>query len=243
MKKTATTLFERFRPLYQEYGLTPSLIFQEEQSIPYFYYHGDIFYLNLAYMPNQLEEYMLPVIYDYLYPYLHIIMDDMEIRPMNKMEDSEQYYTLIHDEEYCILGGEEYFSDYESYLKKEDNIFSENGMFFGIFKAKELIGIFIASRDKARAVLAYEIGYGFKRNYQNQGYGTKCIRVMLEFFFEKLQIPLILADHFVFNERSKHLLEKFGFQREGTLHLCYNHWKLGAVDLVKYYIDKKNFQK
>ncbi len=60
------------------------------------------------------------------------------------------------------------------------------------------------------------IGYDFARAYWGQGIGAEAVRAIIHFGFERMQLNRIEADTIVDNGASVRLLEKLGFQREGT---------------------------
>lgn len=62
-----------------------------------------------------------------------------------------------------------------------------------------------------------EIGYDLGRAYQGYGYMTEAVQAMLEHGFSALGLYRIEALVAVANTRSRTLLQRLGFQHEGTL--------------------------
>lgn len=50
---------------------------------------------------------------------------------------------------------------------------------------------------------------------KNKGYGTQAERLILEYAFQTLGMTAVIADSVLKNERSRHTLEKVGFQETG----------------------------
>ena len=61
-----------------------------------------------------------------------------------------------------------------------------------------------------------EVGYGLARVYWGQGIGSEAVRAIVRFGFEQMDLNRIYAGTIADNHESVRLLEKVGFQREGT---------------------------
>ena len=61
-----------------------------------------------------------------------------------------------------------------------------------------------------------EAGYGIARAYWGQRIATEALRAMVQFGFDQLNLHRIYARTIADNHESVRLLERFGFQREGT---------------------------
>jgi putative acetyltransferase len=79
-------------------------------------------------------------------------------------------------------------------------------------------------------------GYAIAENYWNKGYATEALQAVLRFGFEKLELQLISAYCYPFNEQSKKVLKKCGFQYEGKLHLAEKRYDGIILDNDCYYI-------
>jgi ribosomal-protein-alanine N-acetyltransferase len=75
-----------------------------------------------------------------------------------------------------------------------------------------LVGLGSWSRHHHRA----EVGYDFAHAYWGQGLGSEAVKAVLRFGFEHLQLHRIYASTIADNVESVNMLEKLGFQREGT---------------------------
>jgi ribosomal-protein-alanine N-acetyltransferase len=61
-----------------------------------------------------------------------------------------------------------------------------------------------------------EAGYGIAQAYWGQGYGSEALQALLRYGFESLHLNRIYARTIADNYASVRLLERNGFQREGT---------------------------
>ena len=62
------------------------------------------------------------------------------------------------------------------------------------------------------------LGYALAKWAWGKGYMTEAAREVVRYGFEELRIPLLTCTHYLFNDRSRRVIEKCGFVREGTLH-------------------------
>ena len=61
------------------------------------------------------------------------------------------------------------------------------------------------------------INYALSETYWGKGYMTEAVRRVVKYAFEEIGTEVLTAFHFPDNMRSKRVLEKCGFQYEGTL--------------------------
>jgi len=64
------------------------------------------------------------------------------------------------------------------------------------------------------------LGYALGEGYWGQGIMSEAVAEVIRFGFEELKLEAISAYCFPFNERSKAIIRKFGFEYEGTLKLA-----------------------
>lgn len=62
-----------------------------------------------------------------------------------------------------------------------------------------------------------ELGFVMARTYWRQGYTSSALEIVLRFGFEHMKLNRIEANMQTDNEAAAHLLEKFGFVKEGRL--------------------------
>ena len=81
--------------------------------------------------------------------------------------------------------------------------------------------------------LTAELGYYIAEEYWGRGIMTEAVRQICEYVFDKSDIIRIYAEPFAYNTASCRVLEKAGFQYEGTLRD--NAFKNGKVVDMKMY--------
>jgi [ribosomal protein S5]-alanine N-acetyltransferase len=86
-----------------------------------------------------------------------------------------------------------------------------------------------------------EIGYVLSPSYQKQGLMLEAVLSVIEFGFKKLNLTLIGANHFSFNESSKRVLLKAGFNYDGTIRYARALYDGTKVDLMIYSMHKKQY--
>jgi len=65
-----------------------------------------------------------------------------------------------------------------------------------------------------------EIGYFFAPSERGKGYGTEAVQLVIDYLFFSKELARIHAIADVRNRASQRVLEKAGFQREGTMRKC-----------------------
>ena len=117
------------------------------------------------------------------------------------------------------------------FLNKENvygMVLKESGKLFGS------IGLITDPKrqnDKTRMV-----GYAIGENYWNNGYTTEAVQALIRFGFTNLRLQLISAYCYPYNKSSKKVLEKCGFQYEGTLRMAEIRYDGAILDNDCYYI-------
>lgn len=97
------------------------------------------------------------------------------------------------------------------------------------------IGVFRCENIHSRTA---EMGYYIGEPYWGNGYTTSAVQQICQYVFEHSDIIRIFAEPFARNERSCRVLEKAGFQYEGTLRS--NAVKNGEIlDMKMYAMIKK----
>ena len=97
-------------------------------------------------------------------------------------------------------------------------------------KAVGSIGIFRQENIHRQTA---ELGYYIAENYWGKGIMTEAVTQICEYVFDKSDIIRIYAEPFAYNKASCRVLEKAGFQYEGTLRS--NAVKNGKVIDMKMY--------
>lgn len=109
---------------------------------------------------------------------------------------------------------------------------------FAITVGGKAVGSISAFRQKNIHRQAAELGYYIAEEYWGQGIMTEAVRQICEYVFGESDIIRIYAEPFAYNAASCRVLEKAGFQYEGTLKS--NAVKNGKVIDMKMYALLKN---
>ncbi len=132
---------------------------------------------------------------------------------------------------YTEQDGEDYISDMLS--AKEDETFA-----FAITADNKVIGSIGVFRQENIHRRTAELGYYISEEYWGKGIMTEAVKQICEYVFSKSDIIRIYAEPFAYNAASCRVLEKAGFQYEGTLRN--NAVKNGKViDMKMYSLLKK----
>lgn len=92
-------------------------------------------------------------------------------------------------------------ADYNYFIELKDTGEVVGGISLGAIKPEHRVGT---------------IGYWLGTNYHRKGYGSEALEALLYLAFKKLKLRRCEAGVFVENPSSGKLLEKYGFQKEGT---------------------------
>lgn len=94
----------------------------------------------------------------------------------------------------------------------------ENETFaFAITVDNKVVGSIGVFRQGNIHRLTAELGYYIAEEYWGRGIMTEAVRLICEYVFDKSDIIRIYAEPFAYNIASCRVLEKVGFQYEGTL--------------------------
>ncbi|MEI7801911.1 MAG: GNAT family protein, partial [Bacteroidota bacterium] len=89
---------------------------------------------------------------------------------------------------------------------------------FGIFLNDEPIGSVGVFPDADIYRKNAELGYWIGEPFWNKGYATEAVTAMLDYGFKSFEIERIYAAVFSYNDASKKVVEKSGFNFEAKLH-------------------------
>ncbi|MFH5834950.1 GNAT family N-acetyltransferase [Proteiniclasticum sp. C24MP] len=90
---------------------------------------------------------------------------------------------------------------------------------------------------------ALMLGYAMGKDYWGQGLMTEAVDRLLQYAFSELDMKIISAYHYPFNQRSKRVLVKAGFSLEGTLKMASALYDGQVVDDVCYAITREEYEK
>lgn len=164
--------------------------------------------------------------------------DRLIIRHMEE-KDAEGLFAMVGNQDFCDEdGGYLAFKAMDkSFMKMLAQFCQEPNRFAIALKdTDEMIGLIHMMQPLSeRAVPAIEIGYGIAPAFQRQGFGSEAVEKMMDYCHDTLEIRMILAGAFDFNEKSQRMLEKLGFVKEGITRWECDHPTHGLTDMVNYY--------
>lgn len=131
---------------------------------------------------------------------------------------------------------------WEPHTSKEDSfvilsIFMENNEVWAIVHKEDnkLIGSVGLHKDPLRSADDVKmLGYVLAEEYWGRGLTTEASKTVINYAFEHLDIKLLSVHHYPFNHRSKRVIEKCGFQYEGTLRHASKIYDGSVYDTVCY---------
>ncbi|NLI54774.1 MAG: GNAT family N-acetyltransferase [Clostridiales bacterium] len=81
-------------------------------------------------------------------------------------------------------------------------------------------------------------GYVLAQDCWGRGYMTEAVRRATRYCFLELDLRLLSVSHYTFNDRSRRVIEKCGFVREGTLRQTYLRYDGAVFDETVYSLTK-----
>lgn len=123
--------------------------------------------------------------------------------------------------------------DGENYISEMLSANEEETFSFAITADNKVIGSIGVFRQENIHKRTAELGYYISEEYWGRGIMTEAVKQICEYVFSKSDIIRIYAEPFAYNIASCRVLEKVGFQYEGTLRS--NAVKNGKVIDMKMY--------
>ncbi len=116
------------------------------------------------------------------------------------------------------------------------SIFWENMCWAMVDKTTgKVIGSIGLENDKFRPdVKSKELGYSLSEDYWGRGLMTEAAKRMIRYAFEELKLDVLMIRTGDANQRSQRVIEKCGFQYEGTLRRTYRIYD-GTIREVRCY--------
>ena len=151
---------------------------------------------------------------------MELTTERLLLRPFHE-DDVQALYDYSKDE---AVGRNAGWKPHESLLESDDIlhlVFLDQPSVWAIERRSDgqLMGSIGLITDSARQYgSARSLGYALGIRYWGQGYMTEAVRAVIRFGFEKMSLDVISATCYPDNLASRRVLEKCGFQYEGTLH-------------------------
>lgn len=162
------------------------------------------------------------------------------LRPFTE-DDAEALYDYSKDE---AVGRNAGWKPHESIAESADILrivyLNQPSVWAVVRRSDErLMGSAGLIHDPAREnEAARMLGYALGIRYWGHGYMTEAVRAVLRAGFCEMGLELISATCYPDNARSQHVLEKCGFQYEGTLHRAETLYTGEVKDHLCFYLPK-----
>ena len=109
---------------------------------------------------------------------------------------------------------------------------------------RKAIGSVGLHMDRFReGVNARMVGYVLSEDYWGRGLMSEAVRRVGQYAFEEVNLDLLSVYHYPFNDRSRRVIEKYGFQYEGTLRMVSKIYNGTVLDEMCYSITKDEYYK
>jgi [ribosomal protein S5]-alanine N-acetyltransferase len=160
-------------------------------------------------------------------------------------KDLPDFYAYASD---AMVGPSAGWKPHESMEESEGILkeFIKSADIFAMEHKKEgkIIGSLGLHEDRKRDFKGVRmLGYAMGKDYWGQGLMTEAVNALLEYAFIELDMKIISAYHYPFNQRSKRVLLKAGFTLEGTLKMASTLYDGQVVDDVCYALTREEFKK
>ena len=146
----------------------------------------------------------------------------LKLRPL-RLSDADDLYDCCKDPAVGPSAGWKPHESIEETREIMQAVFLDREGIFGMELGENgrIVGsVGLMPYPKRENPLARMIGYSLGRPYWGRGLMTEAVRRVLDYGWEELSLSLISACCYPENARSKSVLQKCGFQYEGTLRLA-----------------------
>ncbi len=153
-------------------------------------------------------------------------------------EDAEDLYHYAKDPEVGPAAGWKPHESIEESRDILDKMFLGSTEVWAIVSKEDgrVIGSLGLHGDSKRAGVpgVKMLGYVLSREYWGRGLMTEAAKAALAYAFEEEKLQMVSVFHFPFNGRSRRVIEKCGFRREGFLRMATCQYNGKILDEVCY---------
>lgn len=148
------------------------------------------------------------------------------LRPIGQ-DDTDLYFAMLFGPETRRLTGtQKSFTREQIYRYIDDKSRNSSHLLLlvALRETDKVIGD-IALQDIDGMNRSANIRISIENEYQNKGYGSEAMSLLLDYGFGIVNLHRIELNVFDYNERAAHVYEKLGFKKEGVQRdaLFYNH--------------------
>ncbi len=109
-------------------------------------------------------------------------------------------------------------------------------------KTSKVIGTLGVHKDEKRKnPFARSLGFVLSDKYWGKGLMTEACTAVIEYVFMQMNMIIITVTHFPYNERSKRVIEKLGFNYEGRLKKSFMRFDGEVLDEDSYSMTKEEY--
>ncbi|MBC7088296.1 MAG: GNAT family N-acetyltransferase [Tissierellales bacterium] len=136
-----------------------------------------------------------------------------------KLTDLSDFYYYAKNPNVGPNAGWDYHRSKEESLDILKNfVISDEVWAIEYFSEKKVIGSIGLHKDRKRDNKdAKMLGYVLSEDYWGKGIATEAAKSIIKYAFEELNIDILSVYHYPFNERSRNVILKCGFNFEGIL--------------------------
>ncbi len=165
------------------------------------------------------------------------------LRPFEK-NDLEDFYAYAKNPHVGPNAGWPPHNNIEESKRILDSFIESEEVWALIYKDNnKLIGSIGLHKDHLRSAPDVKmLGYVLSEDYWGMGIMPEAAAAALDYAFELFDISFVTIHHYSNNIRSKRVIEKLGFQYEGTLRHCSKLFDGTIHDLVCYSMSREEWQ-
>ena len=160
-----------------------------------------------------------------------------------KQKDFREYAAFMSDPEVMIPAGARVLDTLEKAMPVFHHDLRDEGCFaMEVKKTGEVIGRIKFQTDLRRYdVPSISVGYELRQDCWGNGYMCEALSAMILRAFEREKVDVMGISHDSENYRSRRVIEKCGFQYEGTVHHARRRADGKIVDDLYYFLSREDF--
>lgn len=159
-----------------------------------------------------------------------------------KQADFYDYSLYASDPEVMLAAGSEPMKSPDD-RKPFNDVLKDTDCFAIVLKETDrVIGQIKYQKDFRRfGVNSISIGYELAKAHWGKGYMTEALKAVVKYAFERKKVDVVAIGHFTVNEKSKHVIQKCGFNHEGTILRAFKRFDGEIFDDETYSILKEDY--
>lgn len=160
-----------------------------------------------------------------------------------KLQDFNAFLKFDADPEVMAASGAKPASNLEEAENDFHQALRDGGCYAITLKENgEPIGLIKFQKDLRRQrVNSLSVAYRLRKDQWGRGYMTEALRAMVACAFERRKADVMAVSHFTVNDRSRRVIEKCGFRREGTIPRAFRRYDGKIFDDVCYSILREEY--